>query len=123
MEQEIVLRLNGKWSQGIKKRTFTAKDIKEIEQAMIDGYLLSEVLEKHKIDRNTLHIIFKEYIHAKASDKPMELPSRSTFIMGKKTLWDFKSEKEMLEEKPYTWESLSNAEKKFYYKYRFENLL
>jgi hypothetical protein len=123
MEEEIVLRLSGKWSHGVKKRSFTAKEIKEIEQSMIDGYLLSEILEKHKIDRNTLHRIFKEYVHARPAEKPMELPSRSTFILGKKTLWDFKTEKEMLEEEPYTWESLSNAEKKFYYKYKFENLL
>lgn len=122
MEEEIVLRLNGKWSHGVKKRAFTAKEIQEIEQSMIDGYLLSEILEKHKIDRNTLHLIFKEYVHSKPSEKPAELPSRSTFIMGKKTLYDFKSEKEMLEEKPYTWDSLSNAEKKFYYRYKFENL-
>jgi hypothetical protein len=123
MEEEIVLKLNGKWSHGVKKRSFTAKEIKEIEQSMIDGYLLSEILEKHKIDRNTLHLIFKEYVHARPAEKPAELPSRSTFIMGKKTLWDFKTEKEMLEEEPYTWESLSNAERKFYYKYKFENLL
>ena len=118
MEKEVILQFSGKWRKGIKKIKFTQEDIIAVEQAIIDGKLLSEILTENKLDRETLDIIFKKYIHLKEKDKPQELPKQSTFILGKKTLWDFKTEREMLEEEPYTWESLSQAERDFYLNYK-----
>jgi hypothetical protein len=123
METEAVIKLTGKWKKGINKINYTLQDIEDIKKDLIDGVLLSEIITKHRASREVIQKIFDDHIHAKYRTTVPEKQVRSTFILGKKTLWDFKTEKEMLEEEPYTWESLSQAEIDFYYKYKIENLL
>jgi hypothetical protein len=123
MEKEVAIQLTGKWKKGINKINYTFKDIEAIKKDLIEGVLLSDIHVKHRVSREVIQQIFDDHIHVEHKVAVIERPSYSTGIIGKKTFWDFKTEQEMLEEKPYTWESLSNAEKKFYYKYRLENLL
>jgi hypothetical protein len=123
MEQEIVIKLTGKWKKGINKINYTFQDIENIKKDLTEGILLSELLVKHKVSREVVQKIFDEHIHAKHRTAAPEKKVKSNFILGKKTLWDFKSEKEMLEEKPYTWDTLSQEEIDFYHKYKIENLL
>ena len=118
MEKEVVLKLNGKWKKGINKTHYTAQDIEAIKKDLIDGVLLSEIMVKHRVYREVLQKIFDEHIHARHKVEVLEKKVTSNFIIGKKTLWDFKTEKEMLEEEPYTWESLSQAEIDFYLNYK-----
>lgn len=117
MEKEVIIKLNGKWTKNINKLEFSAEDIKAIEQDFIEGKLLPEILQKNKLRREVLELIIKNYIHIKHYQKPKELSKKSTFILGKKSLQDFKSEEEMLNEKPYTWDNLSDYEKQFYQNY------
>jgi hypothetical protein len=123
MEQEIVIQLTGKWKKGINKINYTLQDIEDIKKDLTEGILLSEILVKHKVSREIIQKIFDDHIHAKHRTTVPEKEVKSNFILGKKTLWDFKSEKEMLEEKPYTWDTLSQEEIDFYHKYKIENLL
>jgi hypothetical protein len=121
MEKGVAIQLTGKWKKGVNKVNYTFKDIEAIKKDLIDGVLLSDIHVKHRVSREVIQLIFDDHIHVQHKVPVVEKQSYSTGIIGKKTLWDFKTEKEMFEEEPYTWESLSQAEIDFYYKYQRKN--
>lgn len=122
MEKDIAIQLTGKWKKGINKINYTFKDIEDIKKDLIDGVLLSEIHTKHRVSREVIQKIFDDHIYFKDKLVVIEKLSYSTGIMGYKTLSDFKSEREIMDEEPYTWDSLSQEEIDFYYEYQKEKL-
>ena len=113
---EIVLKLPGRYTSVKRKNQFTEKDLDAIYNDFVAGMIQVDIYEKHNINRSILEYLITNYYIKGSSAFAAAYTKFTVGILGYKDE-AYYTEKEMLNPKEYTWESLSKKERLFYEKY------